>query len=228
MAQIQTLPSHSSIITDVPKETPIAQTVFDGMDLKQWVPTYYITNTTVNSHGTTVHYLRSDSQRKLFINVLYRATYNFMSYLGYEPEERFEFVYVNPYKAKNNTIYGYKLLPRLRINTQAIVYSATQRGTSKCVTARFFDNDPDLNYGFAFHAYASTVVLIVRPLMELTDANGKTTSPDVFFRQLLLTIQYPYHMYHYQAERGTLSRLIRGYRDLVNKRGIFEPYYFPI
>lgn len=211
---------------------PFASTksfVIDGMDLSCFVPTYYLLSTKTFGNGVKRYYLRSSGGTKLFVNTLYQTMYHFMNYLGYEPTEVFDYVRLESEQtrrgSKDGNVFRSLLLDRLILREGTMIVNK-QKLKAKWVVARFFSNEIDLDYGFAMNIGPQTVCLTLFPYVNLTDHEGNTIKPQHFVRNLLLTMNYPMHLYLYQKANGTLTRLIREYHDALEKRDKYEEFEF--
>ncbi len=207
----------------IPKES----FVIDGMDLTHYVPRYKIISQRKSNNGTFYN-LRSNSCKTIWMNSLYPALENFMLYLGYEPTETFEYLHLNGHRKKKNTeaLLRSDLWRRLEMKRMYQIVDGCKR-EYLYITARFVDNDPDLNFGFTITFYARKVDLIIHGNHQLALGDVQYTPTD-FVYQLLLTMKYPKYMYETQKKHGTMSRLVREYADCSTQRKgtKYEPWGF--
>lgn len=219
----------TSIVTRILSNKPINYDKFmvDGMDTSLWVPKFYLHSTRGNNDKSTIYHLRSNSGKTLFINSLYYTFYYFMDYLGYEPTETFEFIRINPCGIgdTNYSIYNRNLYYRLIIKKQYQVIDGYNR-TYKILVARFYDNDPSMDFGFELRMTSRTVDLKLFPYVSLTGKNSEKILPEDFVYNLLLNINYPLYVYYYNKINNTLDRLNREYPKLVQQIGKFKPWRF--
>jgi hypothetical protein len=150
-----------------------------------------------------------------------------MEYIGYNPEESFQ--YVEPMNGERNSKgelrYKMKLLKRLELKKERIPFK-TYFLDYLSVSAKFFSNIDYLDLGFAVRCYSRTVDLDLHPYVKLVDKRGKEISPDAFFRKLLLIANYPIHLYNYSCKINTMGRLLSAYREMQVGSGKYKKWSF--
>ena len=209
-------------------KTEFKPVIIDGINLTKWIPDYYLHSSYVSPNHTTTYYLRSNSGHSIFIHTLYVAMYETMLQMGYEPNEEFEYVSINSRKTKREAIYRHQFFKRLGIWDRVVHFDRIHAGIAKILYARFFDNDPMLNYGFSVEISCRTFMLRLRPHVPLLDLNGKPLTPVEFVKQFFQTINYPYYLYHFQVENKTISRLIAEDYKVQHQIGKFQRNVFPL
>jgi len=206
--------------------------IINGMDVYQWLPNYYLLNPPITcQNGFTYFILRSDSNKRLFIYSLYEALIHYMNYIGYDvyrnPKtgklviETFRYYYPI-FKDEEFKNIGSRYFKRLNLTSYKC---ENNKSIYKRVFARFFDNDPSLNFGFSVAFGSRTVTLRLQPY--ILKAEGQDFDPCKFVKDFLIKISYPEHMYNYQSKHGYLSRLFFMYQPLIQKKGDYKEYNLP-
>lgn len=201
-----------------------------GMQLDRFVPHYYLYSQRRYENGTVRYHYRCTDRRTLFIYTLYESLYHFMTQLGYNPTEHFEHHEIEAVFRNEERVYNSykKLYPRLIIHQSHPYYEKGQYLRVLSVKANFLSNDREKNYGFRLILYPNHVDVYKMPYVRFVDTKKRPLNPTTFLREFLLMINYPYHLYKMQQKRGTLGRLIDGYRMLSQKRGKYKPWSFNI
>jgi len=200
--------------------------IIQEIDWSKWVPNFDIINTCTLQSGNIVYYMRSNSEKTLFLTSLYWAFYNFMTYIGYEPENPFLFAsYVkNDAMSKKGTIKE-KVYNRLEMYYNSIKYNNVRR-KFLFLTARFFSNELENDYGFYIRFSSRTVDLFLFPHAKLLDIFGNKLTPNDFIYSLLLKIKYPIYIYEYNKKIGYLPRMYSNYNDLIEEKNKYKKWRF--
>jgi len=199
----------------------------NGLSLNQFVPRFYLFSTNKMKNNETHYHLRTKSSKSLFMFVLYQAVDNFMRYVGFNPNETFEFLSPNPYRDnnKNESVLVNSLIKRLEIKERFQLYRGNYL-RYVFINANFMSNVRELDMGFRLRFYAHTVDLIVNPYIELVNTSGNLIKPQDFVRNFLLTMNYPIVLYNHCRKHNYLYKLVRDYRKIQNKKGKFKPWSF--
>lgn len=222
----KTSSSHSEIFKKMKSEYENKFMVND-IDFSKWTPKYKVVNQEKFANGNIVYHMRSDSEKTLFMNAFYWSVYNYMLNIGFDPENPFLYVDLNP-RRKHSTkysVYRERIFDRLKMYEKVIQYGEHTR-KFLFVVARFFDNDRLNNLGFYVRCCSRTVKLVIHPYTKLTTLNGSEIAPNEFFHLLLLNMHYPMYVYEYNKRNGTLNRMVREYPHLVNQTHRYKKWRF--
>jgi hypothetical protein len=211
-----------------PGPAPLTTTrpLYGGMDLTLYIPHYLLKRTKTLANGCVKYTFWSDSAKTIFVNTAYLALYNFMLYRGYEPSETFEFIDWHPNSRHPTRLIERSFLRRLALRTIATPRPDGSMDINKVIYARFVDNDPDLDYGLVLQVYARAIALYVYAGHTLGTYQGHTVTPEEFINRFFLAINYPYFLYTYSIENGTVDRLAREYPKILAGTGKYRPRSF--
>lgn len=208
--------------------------IVSGMDLNAWIPDYYLLSPPRKcKNGYTIFHMRSNSNKRLFVNSLYESLLYYMNVIGYDVSrdeegndiiEEFRYYYPNQYKKMKEGKYKTKFFKRLEV-LNVPIGSHGINGTAKIVIARFFDNDPSKDFGFSIYASSKTCILKLDP--TIYEEEGKMFDPCKFIKDFLIKVSYPQQMYNYQLQNGYIRRLYYMYKFLSSQTGDYEAYNLP-